>query len=94
MLFRSSFRQGLEPVGHMGGAMFHCPLLDPGSHAVSCLSVKRLTAFDAGQKGGQTLRIKILVHFVAVEDQFAEIFRSLGCGDISRNDLPDEGFFH
>ena len=94
MLFGRPFGKRLEPVGYVGYVMFHCPCLHSFSYSVGCLAVEGFTFIDAFEKGFEGFRVKVFVHFAAVEYQFAVIVRCLFLGTLCRNSLLNEGLFY
>ena len=94
VLLGSAFGEGLEPVGVVGDAMLHGPLLHTLCHCIGNGAVESGPVVDDIDEflihvGGQ-----ILIHLLACEDVFAEVFRRsfFWGGDIYCPFL--EGFLH
>ena len=67
MFLGCTFSQRLEPMRDVRNAVLHGPFFHSAGHTVSGLSVEGMTTFDAVKQSVQTLGIKILAHFLAVE---------------------------
>ena len=92
MLLGRALGQRLEPVGDVGHAVLHGPLLHATGHAVGSLAVQGLATFDAVEQRVEAVRIEVLAHLLAVENQLSVILGGLACRDLGRNFLLFKGF--
>ena len=79
MLLGRSLGKGLEPVGAMGGAQLHGPLLHALGHDVSSCQIQRLSVIHYVAHLLINLGGKILVHLFAVENILAKEFAWAFC---------------
>ena len=76
----------------MGYTVLDGPLLHAAGHAVRGFAVQGFAAFDAGEKGLETLGIKIFAHLFAVEDQLSIVIGGFTCRCAGGDFLLHEGF--
>ena len=92
VFFRRTFRERLEPVGHMGDVMFQRPFLHAFRDPVSGLPVQWMSLVDALKKGRKSVSIKILAHLAAVENEFSKIVGRFAFYFLGRDCLFLKGF--
>ena len=94
VLLGSALGEGLKPVGVVGDAMLDCPLFHSLCHCVGNGAVESGTVVDDIDEFLIHVGRQILIHLLARENVFAEVFRRAFFWGGDFYGLFLEGLFH